>query len=185
MGRGEESIRQLSRAVELDPLSPRINLSAGMMFYYARRFDDALRQFKKALEMGDPDARWMLISSHIELGSIDRLFADLAAAGEPAESISAAQQAYQREGVPGMYRVLLRHVFYAADGKPNYTSPAVLAWYEVAVGNRESALSLLEKAFNERDLALIDLSVKTNPAFDPLRSSPRYQAILRRMNLYK
>jgi TolB-like protein len=184
-GRHDEAVQQAKMAVELDPLAPRVNLSAGMVSYFARRFDEALRQFRKALELGDPDARQMLITTHVVTGKVDALFSDLAAAGESPESIADARKAYEQGGVQGVWRVLIRPYYYRPDGKPAFSSPTVMSWYEVVAGNREAALRLLEKGVEDRDLALHDLCIKYNPSYDSLRSEPRFQAIVRQMNLDK
>jgi hypothetical protein len=51
----------------------------------------------------------------------------------------------------------------------------------VGMGNKQEALSWLEKAYSERSPSMI--SLKVNPTFDPLRSEPRFQALLRHMAL--
>ena len=50
------------------------------------------------------------------------------------------------------------------------------------LGEIDKALEWFEKAIEERD-AMIAVSGAVNPIFDPLRSHPRYQALLRKMNL--
>jgi len=47
------------------------------------------------------------------------------------------------------------------------------------LGDKDKAFEWLEKGYDERFLAYI----KTDPAYDPLRSDPRFQDLLRRMNL--
>ena len=59
-------------------------------------------------------------------------------------------------------------------------SPAGLALVELGLGHKEKALAWLEKAYEDHDDdALLDL--KMDPTFDPLRSDPRFQDLLRRM----
>src|SRR5947199_1328447 len=53
LGRSEEAIAEVRRAVELDPLSPVINADLGTTFFYAHRYDDSARQLRKTLEI-DP-----------------------------------------------------------------------------------------------------------------------------------
>ena len=60
-------------------------------------------------------------------------------------------------------------------------APAALAAVEIGLGHKEKALNLLEKEYEDHDDdALLDL--KVDPMFDPLRSDPKFQGILRRMN---
>ena len=49
------------------------------------------------------------------------------------------------------------------------------------LGEKDEAFEGLEKAYNERSLGFEE--IKVNPVFDPLRSDPRFQDLLRRMNL--
>ena len=61
----------------------------------------------------------------------------------------------------------------------------VPAWGSAAIyaglGEKDKAFERLEKAYDERSLA--PAGIKVNPVFDPLRSDPRFQDLLRRMNL--
>ena len=60
LGRHEEAIREIKIARNLDPLSPRISANVGLHLYFARRYDQALEELNKALEV-DPNHR----NSHI------------------------------------------------------------------------------------------------------------------------
>jgi len=50
----------------------------------------------------------------------------------------------------------------------------------VGLGDREKALNWLEKGLEERAIEMLFL--KTDARFDPLRSEPRFQRLLERMN---
>src|SRR5437867_6662647 len=56
LGRSDEALTEAKRAFELDPASPGMNQLMGLQFLYARRFDEAIEQFRKALEMDYHDA---------------------------------------------------------------------------------------------------------------------------------
>ena len=60
-----------------------------------------------------------------------------------------------------------------------YVPPFLLASVYLRLGDRQTALALLEKAYTEHDWALLWINV--TPRFDPLRSEPRFQAIVSRM----
>jgi tetratricopeptide (TPR) repeat protein len=51
MGRHDESIAAERKALELDPLNSLFNTDFGFFFYWARRYDDAITQFRKTLEL--------------------------------------------------------------------------------------------------------------------------------------
>jgi len=109
------------------------------------------------------------------------------------EAIAAYQRAIELGGEPG-YRIYLG-VAYAMAGERgraqailkqletggSYASPGELAIFYVALGEREQAFASLERAYAARDAQLQFLRVE--PAFDPLRSDPRFQDLMRRVGL--
>jgi hypothetical protein len=66
------------------------------------------------------------------------------------------------------------------DGKPSFRSFDVAALY-TDMGDRDNALRWMERAYTERNRDLYE--IKVNPRFDSLRNDPRFQDLLRRMNL--
>ena len=67
------------------------------------------------------------------------------------------------------------------SARGNLDFPVALAEMYSVIGEKDKAFHWLEKAFEEREGALVYLSV--NPIFDPLRSDPRYKDLARRMGL--
>jgi hypothetical protein len=51
----------------------------------------------------------------------------------------------------------------------------------LALGQKERALELFEQAVDERDPAC--LWMKCSPGYDPLRTEPRFQALLKKVGL--
>ncbi len=74
---------------------------------------------------------------------------------------------------------MLRHLEDRSPTKP--ASPTALAGIYVSLGDKEQALALLERAYAEHDFRLRGL--KTDPDWDPLRTDPRFQRLLRQVNL--
>ena len=62
-----------------------------------------------------------------------------------------------------------------------YVTPSELAYLDIALGDKESAMIRLEKAYAARDPHLQNL--KVDPHFDSLRSDPRFQDLVRRVGL--
>jgi DNA-binding SARP family transcriptional activator/TolB-like protein/Tfp pilus assembly protein PilF len=185
MGRCDESIVELKLAAALDPLSLIINADLGRAFYYARRYDEVIKQEAKTLEM-DPNF-WL---SHINLGR------SYTQAGLHAEAIGELQKA--REVSPGNTEVLAFLGFaYAAAGdshdalkvleylneqsKRMYVPPYHFAIVDAGLGRKNQAFSWLEQAFERHAVDLFTLKVE--PMFDSLRSDPRFTDLLRRVRL--
>ena len=59
--------------------------------------------------------------------------------------------------------------------------PVAIAWRYIYAGDYDRAMDWLEEAFEVRDPILTGIG--TSPLYDPLRSDPRFQDLLRRMNL--
>lgn len=64
--------------------------------------------------------------------------------------------------------------------KDRYVSPYFIALIYVGLNEKDEAFEWLEKAFNDRSAGMIFLKVE--PMFDPIRSDPRFQDLLRRVN---
>lgn len=64
--------------------------------------------------------------------------------------------------------------------KTRYVSPLQVAVIYIGLGQKDQAFLWLEKSFNERAFEI--LLIKVDPRFDALRSDPRFQDLLRRMN---
>jgi serine/threonine-protein kinase len=85
--------------------------------------------------------------------------------------------------VDGDYREARRRVadMWAGLASATYVPPGAIAWQYAAGGEDSLALDWLERALEERDPNMPYLAA--DPFYDPLRDNPRFQALLRRMNL--
>ena len=178
MGRNEQAIAEAKRALELDPFSAAINGGLGGVFYDAREYDQAVGQLQKTLQL---DPNFILVNWE-DLASVyiaDKKYSEAVAewqvgassAGDTAIA-AAIGEAYKTTGLPGARR------------KANEYAIRKRYWYVVAMnyaalGQRDEAFNALEKAYAQRSGDLIFL--KTETALDPLRSDPRFQALVRRM----
>jgi tetratricopeptide (TPR) repeat protein len=66
-------------------------------------------------------------------------------------------------------------------GKQRYVEADLIARIYLALGRPEEALAWLEKALEQRSSSMILLG--GDPRYDPIRHTPRFQALLRRMSL--
>jgi serine/threonine-protein kinase len=182
-GRHEQAIPEIRRARDLDPLSPGVNATVGLVLYFARQYDPAVEALKQTIKL-DPSYPY----AHLFLGFT------LVANGAYAESIVAHQEAI-RLGLdtPNNQARLGAALALAGEreramaiGKrleesKGYVSGAELAILYAALGERDQAFAALDKAHEAHDPQLQYLGV--SPAFDPLRSDPRFREHLKRIGL--
>jgi TolB-like protein/Tfp pilus assembly protein PilF len=183
-GRHEEAIAEIRRAQQLDPLSPMINTMAGIALYGAHRYDQASDQLRRVLEM-DPNfalAHFWLGRTYEQKGQWESAIAEhqkaAAALGGGAYAMAALGHAYAAAG----RRSDALKTLAALDEmrKTAYVSPYAIGVVHLGLSQREQALEWLERAYEERDVRMLDL--KFDPRLDPLRSVPCFQELLRRMN---
>jgi TolB-like protein/DNA-binding winged helix-turn-helix (wHTH) protein len=184
IGRLDEAVNELERARELDPFSVPINAFLGQALYYARRYDDALRQFRRGLEMY-PD-RVEFYEGIAGVYEQKRMFAETFAVRQQSlrltndtQTASALDQAYRRSGYEGY----LRQKAQILEQAPQLDMLAVLflAHLYALLGDEAHAMLCLERAYNERNPWL--LNVQVDPAMDFMRSSPRFRDLVRRIGL--
>ncbi len=92
-------------------------------------------------------------------------------------AVAALEQAYAALGPLGYWRWRLAGLEQAATR--GYVAPSEFAAVYAALGHNDAAFEWLERAYEERD-AMDMLNVW--PGYDPLRSDPRFDDLLRRMN---
>ena len=182
-GRFPESLRESLRYLELDPLSPAAKTHLGMHYKMARQYDLAIEVLRGTVELAPnfPDAYGELASSFIGNGAYQ-------------EAIPPAQKAVMLTGRKG-YLGVLGEAYAMAGRRSEATKileemrgvsrgrfvPAVNTLpVLIALGERDRAIEQLQRAFEEHDQLIPYL--KDWGMFDPLRSDPRFQDLLRRMN---
>lgn len=185
MGRCDESIRELKLAGTLDPLSLVISADLGRAFYYARQFDEVIKQEARTLEM---DSGFWL--SHINLGRAytqkglhGQAIAELQKASEASagntEVISFLGFAYAAAGHRDEALKMLSEL--SEQAEQGYVPPYHMAIAHAGLGEPEAALGWLERAFEKHAVDLFTLKVE--PMLDSLRSDARFTDLLRRVGL--
>jgi len=185
MGRCPEAMAEIRRAYELDPLSPSVNMFLGHVLVDNRQYDQAIAQFRQTAEM-NPNSS--MASVHIAVTLlIQKRFPEALAELDRADTL-----------MPGARPVLaLRGHAYAQTGRrpeaqeilkkltgpsaPRYGTAFDLPALYLGLGDKDGAFESLNRSVDNREM-LIDF-LKADPFMDPLRSDPRYIALLRRMNL--
>lgn len=183
LGRHTESAAEMKLARELDPLFPFGNALEGQFLLHAGRPDEALAQLEKTAELA-PNF-WMLhlfeSSVYTEKGMFAEAIASAKRATElsPAQTVSIAFEGYalarsgDRAGAQANLDKLLKL------STQRFVPPTHIAIIYSGLGEREKALDWLEKGFEQRDPKMAFLKVE--PKWEPLRSDPRFAAILERM----
>jgi tetratricopeptide (TPR) repeat protein len=183
LGRTSEAIAEMRRAESLDPLSLIISADLADVLLIARRYDEAIQQSRKTMEM-DPQ----FAVAHYQLGQafVQKHMYD--------EGIAELQKAIGFSGGNKTFRSALAYA-YATSGRRNealevlndlktrlnngFSNASEIALIYVGLDEKDQALTWLEKAYGER----FNPSVLIRPCFDPLRSDPRFQDLLRRIGL--
>jgi TolB-like protein/Tfp pilus assembly protein PilF len=181
LGRFDESLAEIAVARQLNPFSLIINSNGGFILYLARRYDESIAQYQKTLEI-DPaftGALGYLGLSYLEKSDFARAIPALEKAISGPDDLGArAELAFglARAGKKEQARAILNELLAAA--KKQYVSAYSLAFVFTGLGEKDQAFQWLEKAREARDARLTNIRV--HPAFDPLRSDPRFDALLRR-----
>jgi tetratricopeptide (TPR) repeat protein len=164
-------------------LSLAINTDLGLVLYLARRYDEAVHQYRATMDLEPEfsDARAGLLMASNEIGMFHHPISEFLRSPTAMswEIAARLENAYLRSGVKGYWRAYLELA--AAPGSDVRTSPYVRARLYAEIGDARQALSWLKKAYDERDGGLSLL--KVDPGLDSLRAETRYEALLSRIGL--
>ena len=184
-GKTEDAIREINVATSLDPASVPIHSFAWHVYFCARRYDDAMRVILAAKDL-DPSFRAIygrLARSYDQNGeyekAIDTRVLGRIQGGESPENANRDVAGLRAALASGGPRAMWQYELDKIPVDERYsTGPAGLY---MRLGNREEALSALEKGYQNREPYLIVWII--SPEFDALRSEPRYQKILHDLGL--
>lgn len=186
-GRGEtdEALELIEISKALDPLSPIINVGAGIPLHIARRYDEAIACYRAVLET-DPS----LAPGHYYLAM------SLEMRGDYDDAILHLRRAMEIAGPAGLYLGELAHAFSEAGREDQalevleqlraaaakrYISPYCFAVAYTGLRRLDDAFAALEGTFEEHNAWVWFLPV--DPRFDPLRADPRFAELLARHGL--
>jgi serine/threonine protein kinase/tetratricopeptide (TPR) repeat protein len=179
LGRFDEGIAQIKRAIELDPLSAPVNANLGRAYSMARRYPEAIAQLRRTIELDQGFGY-----GHGWLG----VALDLS--GRRDEAVAEFQKAYE---LSHDFHVLygLAHA-YAAGGEPDKARQLLdqlrelerqgSVWHYffapvyAALGDRDQALSRLEQSYRAGEAGTL-LYIRVDPGLDPLRGDPRFEKL--------
>ena len=181
-GRADEAIEAMRRAQVLDPLSLLVGSSTGWVLYFARQHATAIAHSMEAQRLWPSfgPIHYMLGLNNEQLGRYTEAIAEYERAielsGDLSLLVGAVGHAYALSGRTADARNALDRLTNRGEAFP----PSHAALVHAGLGDKENALRWLETACDQRDPYLVFAEV--NPAWDPLRPEPRFQALLRRIN---
>jgi tetratricopeptide (TPR) repeat protein len=182
-GRHQQAAPHIRRALELDPLRLSLVTLAGELYADARNYDEAFAQVQKVLEL-DPNFDYALslkTSLLIYTGRGPEALAfieqQMKRKNATAEELSQVRAAFSKSGMQGLFELFADHI--AGDTDPLKEFPR--ASYYSRLGNADSAMESLEKAYAIHDGALLFLRV--HPAFEGMQEDPRFEELTRRIGI--
>ena len=182
--RFDEALVQIQAARRLEPLSVRASADVGWVYYRARRYPEAIRQMQRTLEL---EPRF--------LGARHCLEGALVHENRLAEALVQAREGARQEGMteteqavlPPDPRTALRRIAewrlarLQERSAKSWVSPYALATQYAGLGDADHAFAELDRAFAESDPSLVSADV--DPAFDAVRSDPRFAPAVLRIGL--
>jgi eukaryotic-like serine/threonine-protein kinase len=179
--RTAEALEMARRATEIEPFSANAQANVAWAYHGARQFEDAIREFRRALHI-DPNAPyplWAIGLTYMLAGRHGEAVESL----EKAVAVTKSRQSH--------YLGLLGGAYAAAGRRPEalallaeleerssreYIAPFHLAFLHIPLGNADEAISCLERACADRNA--LGWWPTASPFYDPLRSHPRFPAVL-------
>jgi TolB-like protein/Tfp pilus assembly protein PilF len=180
-GRMQEASAEIHLAFKLDPLSLPINTDLGVIAYFARKYDQAIDQYRQTLDLD-----WNFERTHFWLAAAyeqKQMYEDaiteyttaLALSGGSLETRASLAHAYGKAARNEEALRLLEEM--EKESSRRHVSPYDVAIINIGLGESETALEWLRRACDEHAGWMIYLNV--DPRLDPLRSDPRFKELLR------
>jgi TolB-like protein/DNA-binding winged helix-turn-helix (wHTH) protein/Tfp pilus assembly protein PilF len=182
-GRHKEAIAEVEKAIEVNPLLSDLRNQLGMIALTSRHYDQAIAQFKDMHE-----AAWLppLATAYMELGRYPEALAATSKCEEDRGGdwcLIVRANIYSRRGKRSEAKEILDQLKESAHHR--YVFPSSFFRLYTALGDKEQALTWLERAYEEKDPSLFWLRydwLSVDPSGKWLRSEPRFEAILLKLN---
>ncbi len=185
IGRYDDAVREITRAVDLMPNSPVMHHNAGQIYQAARRYDEAIAEYSTALRL-DPtfaSSRAFMARAYMHKRMYDKAM-DLQmetamATGDPTRIavVRRLTDSYYANGFEGYLKEL---IVVEMEDNPDRDSYRIAECYAM-LGQKDLAFQYLGRTYQLHFSDL--LSMNADPELDPLRSDPRFLALRRRVGL--
>jgi TolB-like protein/DNA-binding winged helix-turn-helix (wHTH) protein/Flp pilus assembly protein TadD len=179
-GRADEATAEVERALELDPLNLRVREHAGWLFELQHQYQRAQSEYLSVLELNPRRLlpHYRLAGIYILMEDYDKGVMELKKAFSLVgfdDEVALLERSYPELGFTGAMRRLAEWI--VENSVPAPWERKNIAWFYTFAGEDDEAIQWLERAYEEGELVLL-----RHPTWDPLRSNPRFQDLLRRMN---
>jgi TolB-like protein/class 3 adenylate cyclase/Flp pilus assembly protein TadD len=185
--RFDEALPLMLHAEELDPLSASVSTGVGRIYHFSRQFEKAIEQYNKILEI-DPDYTEAVFArglSYMLSKRYDMAIRELNNAVKLSNGrniiIASLGQAYAASGNKKAAINILHNFLDQQNSDPYaYFYAGML---NGALGNTDEAIEALYRAYEDHFGLVVYLNV--SPLLDPLRSEPKYIALMKKIGLEK
>ena len=183
VGRFDQAISEARRAEELEPLSFISNSHLGWILYLAGRYDDAIAHCERLLAVDPnffPARRYMGLAyeqKNMYPEAIDQFEKGVKLSKSPL-MLSLLGHAYAASGRKADAQKILADL---DQQKERYVSPYTIATIYAGLGDKDQTFKWLEKAFEERDIWLMNMRV--DPVLKPIRSDSRFTVLVHRIGI--
>jgi serine/threonine-protein kinase len=182
LGDVEKALDAQRHAERLDPLAPAVACDFGFIFYWGRRYSEAIDACRRALDLHPSFARTFvpLARAHAALRHYDEAI-EICLHGRPlfhgraflGQFLATLGYCYGRSGRPAEAEAVIEEL--RQMGREHYVSPYDIAMIQVGMGNHELAMESLRTAVEEHAFWVIVLPVE--PLFDPIRGERRFEQL--------
>ncbi len=182
-GRPDEALAEYRRAQDLDPLNPTPLYGIGCVYLNTRQYDKAMEYWQAVLELA-PDNSLAPIRRNRTKREIlmqQGRYAEVAAGAEGAGFLLKLRAEWALENREKVYSVRDSLRSTGELQQREQEDPWWSSRLYAIMGERDKALSLLERAYEDTTIGTTGLVY--NPEFDSLRAEPRFKALLKKLGL--
>ena len=180
-GHPRQAVAEIERSVELDPVSASTLHAEGFVYYFARQYPRALAvmQAAQGLNLNLDDWSFLAGDIYCGMGRFPEAIAAFLKSGNGPYSLGHLGNAYARAGQRDAALKTIDRIrqYVQSDGVGRYEIALIYA----GLGDKNNAFQWLEAAYRAHDVGLVYL--KVDPCLDPLRSDPRFTALLQKVGL--